>query len=384
MWKPWNAFIFDNITDFDSTLRAEASMPGAHFKWPEQRMTYDMVIAQAMHHLPPGYHVSIKSGNPCPKELLISTPEWHGEAAQYYHGTTTHSLLRGIIRDGLKPTFGAGGDTTARAWGQNTPVVYVSKLLECACFYPSHDATHAMDPYKNYGVPWGGEVISRAGTPPIRVVLRCISMNTKQLWHKHHKLNDHRGFMPKHVYISHIMICALPPFMASASHSHTTWQMYTPNGHVATWDNLMADESSSDKGMRNGKEQWLVPEVYGIGRVMEQPLNLNTTKKDMLATRINHRQAAIIKKWVHVPRDPEARKVMVTDDLSEKVRHLLDMSPEHDVVPVLEHATSLKNRGKSRYHSDDNIMKILANHQLGNSVDELPTQENQPEETKTD
>ena len=83
VWKPWNAFIFDSITDFVSRLCAEASMPGAHFKWPEQRMTYEMVVAQAIHHLPPGYHVSVKNGSPCPKELLISTPEWHGEAAQY-------------------------------------------------------------------------------------------------------------------------------------------------------------------------------------------------------------------------------------------------------------------------------------------------------------
>ena len=161
VWKPWNAFIFDGIADFVSSLRAEASMPGAHFKWPEQRMTYEMVLAQAIHHLPPGYHVSIKNGNPCPKELLISTPDWHGETAQYYHGTTTHSLLRGIIRDGLKPTFGAGGETTARAWGQNTPMVYLSKLLECAGFYPGYDATHAMDPYKNYGRLWGGDHLER-------------------------------------------------------------------------------------------------------------------------------------------------------------------------------------------------------------------------------
>ena len=55
VWKPWNAYIFDSTTDFVSTLRAKASMPGAHFKWPEQRMTYEMVIAQALHHLPPGY-----------------------------------------------------------------------------------------------------------------------------------------------------------------------------------------------------------------------------------------------------------------------------------------------------------------------------------------
>ena len=118
---------------------------------------------------------------------------------------------------------------------------------------------------------------------------------------------------------------------------------------------------------------------------MEQPLNLNITKKGMLSTRMDHRQTAIIKKWIHVTRDPETRKVMVTDDLPEKVHHLLDMSPEQDVVPVLERTTySLKNREKSRYHSDGNIMKILANRQLGNSVAELPTHGNQPEETKTD
>ena len=73
VWFPWNAYTFDSITDFVSSLRAEASMPGAHFKWPEQRMTYEMMIAQAIHHLPPGYQVSIKNGNPCPEELLNSS-----------------------------------------------------------------------------------------------------------------------------------------------------------------------------------------------------------------------------------------------------------------------------------------------------------------------
>ena len=210
-------------------------------------------------------------------------------------------------------------------------------------------------------------------------------MNTKLLWHKHHKLNDQRGSMPKHVYISHIMIYALPPFMAPAAHTLTTWQTFTSSGHVATSDNLMSDESSSDKEVRNGKEQWLVPEVYGIGKVMEQPLDVNITRKDMLSTRMNHRQTAIIKTWIPVVHDPEPRKAIGPDYLPEKVRHLLDMNPEQDAVPVLEHTNySLKNCVKSRYHSDDNIMQILANHQLGNAVTELPTQENQPEGTKVD
>ena len=285
VWKPWNAYIFDGITDFVSTLRTEAAMPGAHLKWPEQSMTYEMAIAQ----VPPGFHVSIKNGNPCPKKLLISTESWPGEVAQYYHGTTAHNLLRGIIRDGLKPMFGSGGDTTARAWGQNTPMVYLSNLLECACFYPNHDTTYAAGPYKNYGRPWGGEIISRDGTPPIRVVLRCILMNTRQLWHKHKKGNDQRGFMPKHVYISHIIFYALPPYMASGMHSHTTWKMYTSAGHQATTDNLKMDESSSNVDTRNEKNHWLVHETYGIGKMMPKPVTVDITKKDMLATRMNHR-----------------------------------------------------------------------------------------------
>ena len=191
--------------------------------------------------------------------------------------------------------------------------------------------------------------------------------------------------MPKHLYISHVVIRALPPFLASAAHTHTSWQMFTSCGHVATSDNLMSDESSSDKGMRNGKEQWLAPEVYGIGRVMEQPLDVNISKKDMLSTRMNHRQTTIIKKWVQVVRGPESRKAIGPDYLPEKVSHLLDMNPEQDAVLVLEHTTySPKDREKSRYHSDDNIMEILAEHQLGNAVAELPTPESQPEETRTD
>ena len=384
-WYPWNAYIFDSVTDFVSSLRAEASMPGAHFKWPEQRMTYEMMIAQAIHHLPPGHHVSIKNGNLCPKKLLNDIHEWGGELTEYYHGTTAHNLLRGIIRDGLKPTFGAGAEATETAWGQKTPMVYLSRSLECASNFPLHDAMLAADKYENHGLPYGGEIISRDGTPPIRVMLRCISGNTRQLWHKHTKTNDQRGFMPKHVYVPHIIIYALPPVMAAGWHTHITWQMYTSTGQVATSDNLMTDESSSANGPRNGRNQWLVPEVYGIGKMLNDPIEVDITKKDMLTTRMNHRQTAIIKKWIKVIRDPETGKTMPQEDLPEQVRFLLDMNPRQDMVPVLEHTNySLKNREESNYHTVDEITKILANHQLGNSVAELLTQKSKPEETKAD
>ena len=187
------------------------------------------------------------------------------------------------------------------------------------------------------------------------------------------------------MYISHIIFYALPPVMAAGMHSQTTWQMYTSTGHMATSDNLKTDESSSGLDTRNEKNHWLVPEVYGIGKMMHEPVKVDITKKDMLATRMNHRQTAIIKKWINVVRDRETGKTLGQNDLPEQVRLLLDKNPRQNVVPVFEHTNySLKNREESEYHTDDNLMKILTNHQLGNSVLELPTQKSKPEEAKAD
>ena len=125
--------------------------------------------------------------------------------------------------------------------------------------------------------------------------------------------------------------------MAAGVHTHTTWQMYTSTGHVATSDNLKTDESSSAYDTRNEKNHWLVPEVYGIGKMMREPLKVDITKKDMLATRMNHRQTAIIKKWINVVRDPETGKTLGQDVLPEKVLLLLDKNFQQEVIPVFEH-----------------------------------------------
>jgi hypothetical protein len=264
-------------------------------------------------------------------------------------------------------------------------MVYLSNSLDSASYYPNYDTLTATDKFENFGKPCGGEIISRDGTPPIRVMLKCISINTRQLWHKHTKKSDQRGFMPKYVYISHIIFYALPPCMASGMHSHTTWKMYTSTGHQATSDNLKMDESSSNVDTRNEKNHWLVHETYGIGKMTPKPVTVDITKKDMLATRMNHRQTAIIKKWIKVIRDPVTRKTLKQDDLPEKVRLLLDENLYQEVIPVFEHTNySLKKRMESEYHNDDNLMQILTNHQLGNLEPKLTTQKSKPEGMKTD
>ena len=100
---------------------------------------------------------------------------------------------------------------------------------------------------------------------------------------------------------------------------------------------------------------------------------------------MNHRQTAIIKKWINVVRNPETGKTLAQPGITDQLRDLLDMSPRQDMVPVFEHTNySLKDREESMYHTDDNITKIMANHQLGNSVAELPTQKSKPVEAKAD
>ena len=338
---PWNAFIFESVSDFVSSLRAEASYPDSHFKWPEQSFTYEMMLAMAIHHLPPGYHVSIKNGRPCPNKLPINNPEWSGETADYYHGTTGRSLLRGIVRKGLKPTFGAGEASTQTAWGQGTPMVYLSRLVECACYYPLHEGMWTEEKLTVnghcYGKPSGGEIIARDGTPPIRVVLRCISQNTKQLWHKKDGPNDQRGFMPKHVYISHIMIYAMPPNLVSGPHSRTSWRMYDSGGNHASAENLMESDTSLPLGKKGDP---LVPRVFGIGEDMNTSIPVDITKKKLIQTRFDHRPTLIIKEWIDVQRDNNKRAIGPKGRIPPAVLELLNKSPLQDTVPVLENTAS--------------------------------------------
>ena len=56
---------------------------------------------------------------------------------------------------------------------------------------------------------------------------------------------------------------------------------------------------------------------------------------------MNHRQTAIIKKWINVVRDPVTGKALKQDDLPEQVRLLLDENLHQEVVPVFEHTNYL-------------------------------------------
>ena len=338
-----------------------------------------MMLAMAIHHLPPGYHVSIKSGRPCPKELLHNEPKWPGETADYYHGTTGHSLLRGIIRKGLKPTFGAGEASTQTAWGQGTPMVYLSRLVECACYYPLHEGMWTEEKLTVnghcYGKPSGGEIIARDGTPPIRVVLRCISQNTKQPWHKRDGPNDQRGFMPKHVYISHIMIYAMPPNLVSGPHSRTSWRMYDSGGNRA---------SAENHGER------YVPSAWQEGRPARAQGVRHRRGHEHIHPR-GHHQEEVDPDEIRPQADPHHQGVDRCAEGQQQTGYRAQRTnpsgstgtpqqePLQDTVPVLENTKySIEERVSSDWHTA-NISEVLANHQLGNVCTQLYTQPTRPD-----
>ena len=68
----------------------------------------------------------------------------------------------------------------------------------------------------------GGEVISRDGTPPLRVLITALGMDNRQLRHKKKGNNGQRAFRSQDLHIAEIMFYALPTTMSSPA------QLYVP------------------------------------------------------------------------------------------------------------------------------------------------------------
>ena len=82
------------------------------------------------------------------------------------------------------------------------PMVYTSQLMECAMWYPGG--------YLGIESEMFGELIARDGTPPLRVILRARAPKKYRLWTRTKKKNNQHALRPQDVYISHMMIYALP------------------------------------------------------------------------------------------------------------------------------------------------------------------------------
>lgn len=324
VYEPQNSMQYETIEDFVSTIRAEASQEGSKFKWPERMISFEHAVAISLHHLPPGYMISIRNGRECPAELVNTT---EGNLSEYWHGTTCYALAKGIIRDGLKPTLGAGGSQAEEAWGVQCPMVYLSKIQDTAAYYPMHNGL-MYNTGRGKETRSGGEIISRDGTPPLRAMVRVQAIDSYQLWHRKVKNNDQRAFRPQDLYISHIMFYALPPIMSAPAQLHYTWHLYAEDGSKIIASQLM-EGKDDDWYHRTHKE------AYALLTISAEPISLDITKKNLLATRLAHRPTLIVKRYITMWESPKS--------LPERLRNIHNSIQQE--IPVLENTKlNLKDR----------------------------------------
>jgi len=77
-----------------------------------------------------------------------------------------------------------------------------------------------------------GELIARDGTPPLRVILRVRAPKKCRLWTRTKKKNNQHAFRPQDVYISHMMIYALPADKVAPSQAGRQWELRDTNGSL--------------------------------------------------------------------------------------------------------------------------------------------------------
>ena len=315
VYEPQNSMQYETIEDFVSTIRAAASHENSKFRWPEKMLSFEHAVSISLHHLPPGYMISIRNGKACPDNLLNSN---EGNLSEYWHGTTCYALARGIIRDGLKPTLGAGGSQAEEAWGVQIPMVYLSRIQDTAAYYPMHNGL-MYNTGTGKETRSGGEIISRDGTPPLRAMVRVQAIDSYQLWHRKVKNNDQRAFRPQDLYISHIMFYALPPIMSAPAQLHYVWHLYAEDGRPIKATHLKATKDD-DPNERPYEE------AYALLTISEEPTPLDITKKTLLATRLAHRPTLIVKRYINMLESPKSLPVAL-----RKIHHQIQQE-----IPILE------------------------------------------------
>ena len=125
-YSPDKEVPFESIDDYVCTLRNPGSMSTASFLWPSTSLSFQMAIAVALHHLPPGNMFVIKNGRKLPKrfdpkfnqgpgtggsgpaETGFLAPEPAAsphDVVDLYHGISVTDLAS-LMEFGFKPTLG--------------------------------------------------------------------------------------------------------------------------------------------------------------------------------------------------------------------------------------------------------------------------------------
>ena len=181
-----------------------------------------------------------------------------------------------------------------KAFDLAIPLVYTSMKRTCAMGYPCAPGVVVTKKGEGGGQYGGGEILARDGTPPLRVLLRLVCPPSYQVWHKQKGNNDQHGFRPCDVYISHIVIYALPFSDACPGQLPLVWHLRdaenNESNHFELEGRVLANLGCVEVGV-------LPPET----RSQPEPL----IEDDCLAirTRLTRMPPVVIVDWASVP-DP--------------------------------------------------------------------------------
>ncbi len=132
----------------------------------------------------------------------------------FYHSTDLTSSIEALFL-GLGRSFGAGSDALLSAFGFPIGGSFVTPNLSTALnIYPYHlqvgedyrvPGLKRPDPKKRR--PAGACLMDGIGTLPIKPCFRLLGFKSDWLWHRPNQAQ----FMPKSLYITHLLFCAYPP-----------------------------------------------------------------------------------------------------------------------------------------------------------------------------
>ena len=353
--EPSDEVPFESVEDFILTMKMITSEGNKHFRWPSERISLQKTLSVALHHMPPGTYIPIRSALPIP-DLFLAEPRGAGgsraadpgqaadpstttegggsraadpalpgeeqpqlgwEVHDVYHGTSVFSALE-ILDRGFMPSLGAGCDALQACFGVPVPGVYVAPNIKVATYYPMTASTCPQPEDKN-GVG-GGSLISLDGTPPVRVVFRCLAHKHGRLWKRDEQgnKNPQQLYRPSHLHITHIYIYSVAPRLIHKCLLDREVTMATST--TATRLTLEADYEPTSLDF--SAEIATVPEE--AVRLTPATLRLACKSSEFYGARLlesSYHQTSLIREWFR-KRIPRVRVGIIKKKLDELVPFL--------------------------------------------------------------
>ena len=203
--------------------------------------------------------VTIKNGQPIPEKLYDEHGNLDWQVSDFYHGKSA-TLVPRIMGQGLLPTIGVGSQHLEEQYGLPVPGVYVAKDWSVGSQYPIQPSTTEPIPQNKNGVN-GGSLIALDGTPPMRVIIRCLGNTSRQLWHKS---KNQVLFMPENLYISHISFYAVHPRLIHKYHkSLDLYSFAVDEGNPVPTEDIATFFTSTSSTIRSKVARATAPQGTG-------------------------------------------------------------------------------------------------------------------------